>query len=1297
MSESNLNEPETKKLKINQKSLLIVEEEMLADKLKQICNDKGHETNSTKSAAIFHKLAHNYQNRIQVQHNNSTSIMINLIKSAALYNAAIKRSPQNVEKLQADLKLLCADILNFAGAEQTSADLIQEAEKVKKEIQNMRSFVNEKIFKDTDRNLSSKQEQEKINHIKNLQIKITQDYTQIMANLSLYCEKVMGKAPCKFTVIGMGSLARKEITPYSDFEHIIVLEKLYQQEMQKENVLNYFRWFSVIFQTVVLNLQETILPSVSIYSLNNKESKHGDWYYDAFTTRGISFDGMMPHACKFPLGRQQFTETKTWKTELIKPVNEMLKYLTLDEDLKNGYHLKDMLTKICFIYGDKIIFDNFELSVHEILKEEDKKIQIDTIKGQMLKDLDKFAARSTLLELLPSKELNLKQVMYRSTTLFVSALGRAYNIQATSSFDIIEQLEAKGKIKENTKQRLMHAVAIACEIRLKWYMKCQRQSDVVQSNTNKNTAIQMLLNLVTKKNIISYFQTAYALQCDISKKFKLDKKYFYSNPTLFNSSLYYCLGEKQKFIALTQEYKNIDNEKKTRLFPFDDCMKEFNDSKINSCHTFTFEQNSGNKSILIEAEKEQQDNLLTAEYFKEFGIYLWDINKYDEALEYFKKEENILTKILGNYHSIKEPYIDSFPNKPTLIETKLTTTVHVLNFEKSTIPYSKNDIYENNQLTKLSNCQLEISRCLMKMNKFTAALDHLKRSLAIYERITLGVDSDPKISETLHEIGRCLMNMNQLTEALDYLKQSLAIDERISLSVNSDPKISVTLHEIGCCLMKMNQLTEALDYLKRSLAIYERISLGVDSDPKISATLHTIGCCLMNMNQLTKALNYLKRSLAIKKQVSLSFDSDPKVSVTLHAVGCCLMNMNQFTEALDYLKRSLAIKEQISLGVDSDPKISVTLHEIGRCLMNMNQLTEALDYLKRSLAIKERISLGVDSDPKVSATLHEIGRCLMNMNQLTEALDYLKRSLAIKKKISRGVDSDPKVSVTLHAIGYCLMNMNQLTEALDYLKRSLAIKKRISLGFDSDPKVSETLHEIGCCLMNMNQLTEALDYLKQSLAIYERISRGVDSDLKISVTLHTIGRCLMNMNQLTEALDYLKRSLAIKKRISRGVDSDPKISVTLHVIGCCLTNMNQFTEALDYLKLSLAIYEEISLGVDLDPKVSETLHEIGRCLMNMNQLTEALDYLKRSLAITERISLGVDSDPKISVTLHTIGCCLMNMNQFTEALDYLKRSLAIKKRISRGVDSDPKVSETLHEIDCCLTLFSSTFFELWIT
>ena len=48
---------------------------------------------------------------------------------------------------------------------------------------------------------------------------------------------------------------------------------------------------------------------------------------------------MMPHACKFPLGRQQHTKHKQFTTELIKPVSEMLEYLSFEADLKNIINL----------------------------------------------------------------------------------------------------------------------------------------------------------------------------------------------------------------------------------------------------------------------------------------------------------------------------------------------------------------------------------------------------------------------------------------------------------------------------------------------------------------------------------------------------------------------------------------------------------------------------------------------------------------------------------------------------------------------------------------------------------------------------------------------------------------------------------------------------------------------------------------------------------------------------------------------------------------------------------------------
>ena len=417
----------------------------------------GKEIYPKQSAQIFHKLGQLYCKQ--------TSAMIKLIQSASLYNAAIARSPNNVHVIENDLKQLCNQVLRLANAKNLNVNLITASKQIKQEIEQMRLKVDKELY--IMENVKTRIEADaiqtyfelnKIKSIKNNQTKIAKDYTNIMANLAKYCENVMGVAPCKFALVGLGSLARKEITPFSDFEHIIVLEEMSNNKASNQNVLNYFRWFSVIFQIILINLQETILPSVVIEGLN---SPNDDWFFDRITKRGISFDGMLPHACKFPLGRQQHTENKQWTTELIKPINEMLKYLKTEENIKNGYHLKDILTKVCYVYGNEAVFNEFQKSIFNMLHNQDKEEKVKKIKKQIIDDLESFTVSSNIFKLKSSTSINIKVLFYRSITLFVTALGRIHNIRVSSCFDTVEELEAEKKKSEYAKHKLKFAVALA--------------------------------------------------------------------------------------------------------------------------------------------------------------------------------------------------------------------------------------------------------------------------------------------------------------------------------------------------------------------------------------------------------------------------------------------------------------------------------------------------------------------------------------------------------------------------------------------------------------------------------------------------------------------------------------------------------------------------------------------------------------------------------------------------------------------------------------------------------------------
>ena len=1096
----------------------------LANELKGLCDENGKETNARASALLLHKLGQIYQKR--------SPDMFSLIRSATLYNAALLRNPPNKQVVEDDLRNLCLHILFLAGAADQTAQLTQQAEIVKQAVSEMRETSKQKLkeIKLIPENASGEElhslERSKILFVQNLQNRITDNYMEIMQTLARFCEEVMGEAPCKFTLAGMGSLARREITPFSDFENIILLDNAVPNDESYENTLNYFRWFSAIFQIVLINIQETIVPSVAIVSLS-------DWFFDNITPRGISFDGMMPHACKFPLGRQQLTDKKPWQTELIKPVEEMLKYLSTEENLKNGYHLSDILTKTCFVCKDKHIFEEFEKRVGEIIEKNSESVLQD-VKKQVIDDLESFATRFSLSKLKPNEQFNIKKIVYRSTTLFISALGKICDISASSCFVIITKLHEKNVISDYGKHKLMYAVALACEIRLRWYMQSNKQCDCIDS-------AQDLVDLVGKKSVISYFQIAYALQCDITMRLNLKRVHFYSTPLLVNLSLAFCFEDQQQSINLSYAKEQANPSK--RLHNFDTCLKLLENQTIQIVNE------TASAFTIYERSK----------HLNELGEHLLWMSCYDDAIECYQKSTQLIQQndlkhnqenqqidkmqihlqkqVSKNYRNIGESFVYLY--KYAEAEANFNESITVL---KSLPPGENTD--REYALTLSQH-----GRRLIWMEKYVDAKQNLEKSLQNLEQISPNVDSDFDVSDTLHVLGHCLMKMDKYDEAKRCLDRSLQIKERISSDVDSDRDFAVTLHELGRCLMKMDKYDEAKRCLDRSLQIDERISSDVDSDRGVAVTLHVLGRCLMEMDKYDEAKRCLDRSLQIKARISSDVDSDRGVAVTLHVLGHCLMEMDKYDEAKRCLDRSLQIDERISSDVDSDCGVAVTLHDLGRCLMEMDKYDEAKRCLDRSLQIDERISSDVDSDRGVAVTLHELGRCLMEMDKYDEAKRSLDRSLQIKARISSDVDFDRGVAVTLHELGRCLMEMDKYDEAKRSLDRSLQIKARISSDVDSDGGVAVTLHELGCCLMEMDKYYEAKRCLDRSLQIDERISSDVGSDRGVAVTLHELSCCLMKMDKYDEAIRCLDRSLQIKERISSDVYFGCGVSVTLYELG----------------------------------------------------------------------------------------------------------------------------------------------------
>ena len=748
----------------------------LAEKLKQLCDRDGKEKREhlAETTKILHKFGLFYKEQ--------SPDKISLIRSAVFFNAALLRRP-NDKAIKTDLKNLCSHVLQIANAKKPDADLIEVSSTVKLMVDEMRAHVNEnlKLITNISVGLDPDQllvkEKDKIKTIEQLQNEVTEKYAQVMSYISDQCKEIMGKSPCEFSVTGMGSLARREITPYSDFEHIIVLEEGVQNQDDYSQILEHFRWFSVIFQIIVINLQETIVRSIAAPSLNDDLVSGGDWFYDSYTTCGIKFDGMQIHACKFPLGRTRTIPSKSETTELIKPISLMVKYLDPNEEEKNGFHLADILTKTCFVAGNSSIHDEFQKQVNDTLKKEStiSKLQI---AQQLDENLHMFNPMVRISLTNSQNTCDIKRVIYRTTTLFVSALGRLAKIEKSSCFDVVRCMHKRTIINENTEHKLLYAIAIACETRLKVYMKKKGQEDFYGErryfNDDNNTLLH-LIDLVGEQCLGDYFMIAYSLQKVIRSNNILNFK----NITCKTTDKFMVLFNLDLLKRLECEWENYCEEAKEESVPNEENffilytigkMKLRNNSYEDALELFELISAASHKFVSSFKDPDITAILpiIRGDAMKEKAHCLVELERFKEALAFIKEAKARINNLglskddqefdLGSVSFLAGRCHDSLGHYENSI---YEFDAALKKFDGSCNPYKK---------TFIIRCHVGIALAHFRLGNTSQNIKHLTMVYDLHFNSNIEISLIINCCRALHD---CYMSLNQPIMAKKYLQEEL--------------------------------------------------------------------------------------------------------------------------------------------------------------------------------------------------------------------------------------------------------------------------------------------------------------------------------------------------------------------------------------------------------------------------------------------------------------------------------------------------------------------------------------------
>lgn len=309
----------------------------------------------------------------------------------------------------------------------------------------------EEIVQESKKRASRLSEDSSIEAVETHYREFSQQLRLFASELISLCETWLGPRRSNYAAICLGSLARDEAMPTSDFEFGFLVAK------DDQEVKEYFRNLTYLIQFCVLCLGKTMLRKMNIPAVRDSE------LYDQMTDEGFSFDGTgaKGKGCKTPLGNRE-------TFELIQTPKNMAVFVGRDGEqwwFQKEPHLPmELLNYTMIPGGDESLVSEYRNAVHEQLDQQvsEQGMNLRSYLSRRhleKKDRDLFSMDNFADLEIAGTVFDLKKEVYRFLHLTIERLALFYRVEGMSTLEKARSLVALGILTEGQLNPLMHMIS----------------------------------------------------------------------------------------------------------------------------------------------------------------------------------------------------------------------------------------------------------------------------------------------------------------------------------------------------------------------------------------------------------------------------------------------------------------------------------------------------------------------------------------------------------------------------------------------------------------------------------------------------------------------------------------------------------------------------------------------------------------------------------------------------------------------------------------------------------------------
>ncbi|MBA8667606.1 tetratricopeptide repeat protein [Holosporaceae bacterium 'Namur'] len=1085
------------------------------------------QTKSVKESFESALVSKNYTAQVQILQNLGNLYLEKkeYTKATALYNTALVIVNNNqYEHLQEDIinsiqkieesfleDILCKQIPTLLLSYESNLHNKQYIEDLRKKVRNVLENIETeyRIGKEQNRNTRIL-ELKKAERIRSLNKTITKDIKIFIRELVKECEDIIGKPPedCKYAIIGLGSLSMGTITPYSDIEFLVLINQ------EKEEYKQYFRNLTRLLHIKVINLGETVLPTMVIEELNSAYSTDplDDWFYDDITPNGFKFDGMMPRACKTPFGTTAPSGLK--EGEIDHSGKKVFELIHIPEKMaefqeEKWYEIDPLLPQelmhATLIAGEKELLNKYKEAITEKLKSKNSDgVTLGQLRSLaiLIEDINRYNPYQLLNLGAEGDFFNVKKEIYRFIDRFIVALGDCFQISSKDNWDLIEKMFLKkaGNIGKDEAEVLKICLSIVTELRLRAYCIQDGQKEklfafkspyITEEKENLESDLKEYFTLNDTEILYKFFsistQIIHKLESGILlKNINLKGLSFNNVNNFIQGSVHLRLMNYKAAKYYFERHKDEQGEQSI-------------DSKIIAWETLghinlrleLFEEARSYYDRVLESlppEKKSERALIMSQ----IAITCRACHKYDEAMQQAKKA----LKIMGNSQQAKLinlTYI--FLNFGGICLSKGMFQDAKMIFKEA--EQVVDNIPRNEQSRFKVNIYMGLGDAYDGLGDYKNAIEYYQKALKIVNVILSKQHSTYEI--LLSNLGGSYRRIGEFEKGIACYKESLNITRMVY--GEECQTYALSLINLGDISLEQGYNRQAMKYYDTSKCILST------AHPKYNLLMISYGNLYFSQGNWQEAKNYYQQ--AIGSLEGKQHENYAELASAYNNLGNALCLGNDFIHAEEKYLKAKKINEQN--GIVNHPSYANSIRGIATIHRANKEYEASIASLQEGINIIKK-SLG-KTHPDLAPFYDNIGNVYCDSGDFDKAIEY--HNIALKVIINKlGVEHYLYVGSCSNLVA-TYYKAGQHDNAILMIKKVLRVTENIPLHTCR----GQSLEVLGDIHSLRGRHEDAIDCFQKALIIYKD-----NEEVSYTISLKLAGAYFGN-NKLNLAITEYEKIL----------------------------------------------------------------------------------------------------------------------------------------------------------------------------